>query len=1010
MINKKYGIYGELINEDTIHDLELLDSNLISITKLNEKFPSYNLDEELTIHVTELLRDKLKLITSKSKKLAFINDFITSTFNQPRLINKLLLNINSKSQKYNDLVENFDFSPTTLHTLQNPADVLTLLERNAWTCSTILMVFPRLSLEKLRPLFSFFAALEKKNIKVRIITSKPKFTPTQQDYEALLKLQKYSNVIIKAQNKMYQANEIVHRCFIFVRPNNNNSFLIDFPQHLITSSLLSDSQIVFSGRKKDNLSNYNHIYQDFMLRWYNTDYDLISPKLVKNILINSPETENNIASPEWDASCIKQGFSYPLFPFQKNILQKMLQEKEKNKHLLVFMGDNCGKTIISAHFYKKMIEKNSNKKPKMLFISNRVPKLIKALNQFRTVLKDPKFARLFAKQQLQIRNLNYIFASRQHIKQNLTKFKPNDFDYIFVEGITTANADRYLQILTRFKPQHFIVINKNKNLVNHTKLMTLFNNQYINEINIIKPIKQGLLKKIDYYAIGDNTTDLIGLDVNTSKDIEFSYRLIETKRLDFFTQKLNEYLNVGKTTKALVITFNDAHAKKLKDHLKKFYQKDAQVDVFLSNSKEHTFDDFENRLQTDKLQFLIVTHDSLEFVNSNSFNILINHTFDRNKYDFSRKIFACAARQKNNDSFLILDFVIAVNPDYDYIKDKYGHLFSHYDAEKIINSFTYSNKGLFMCFDDDAKQIIFKRSKNPNTINFAKLKVPDKIIDQQKTYNNFFMDNHYYLTDIYLNNKYLFESKKHKFNKKIPAHLSANQILPSFFNANSRSFLTLCQKLFTAGPASFNDKFLMCALAAFFNNNNCKPLYDEIIKRANEPAGALLYLQETYPLLFQELARYITFRLEYDDNLLELNKDIIKNFDYEKGCNYNIRQHLAIFADLKFVQLTTRIIEELHPRSLKNKNAWIIWANATPDSKIQLLNNNTLLWKSPYNWTKTSISFKEFINPKREVIILYRDRANHNINVSENYRYLGKKENIGNIKGNKPLSLIIKFK
>ena len=1018
MIDKKSGIYGELITAEMVDDLKLLEANLSTVTKFTSLTNGFDLSNELIEYLTNKIGAKLATLTNANKKIELINKTL-SMLKEEILSNKVLVSIDkAKSNRNLNLAAHFDFQPSGVFTLNKPFNILKALNENAFSCSHILMVIPNLSLSIIRPLFNFFERLNKAKIKVHIITSKPNREAFVDEYQSLLQLGEYPNVSIKVQKSFYLINEIVHRYIVFMRHNDNSSVLVDFPQSLMSSSLPTDSQIGFKFRKKDRLQIYNQFYDDFILRWFSTDYLKLTEELVNDIRISRRSFEKTIEEPVWAEYALKSKFAYKLYPFQKSVLKEIQVRRayEKQNNFLVFLGDNCGKTILSAFDYKTIYDAKIVQKPKLLFISNRIVKLYKARNQYRIVMKDASFGRIFARNVNELQDKNQaVFATRQFLVNNLDRFKINEFDYIVVEGITVANHQRYLDILKYFNCRNLLVINKNHDLLNLNDLMKLFNFNYINAIDVYRPIAEGLSKKIEYYGIGDNSSDLIGLPIDKAKPVEISYRINSKERLTFFEKVLRRYLLVSNTTRALVIAYDDDHAKKLAKFLGKMYG-DSEIAIpFLSKSLEHEFDVHKKNLDLGRLKFIVATHESLEFVNSDAFNVLINHSFDIDKYMFSRKLFACTMRDDYSLPLLVLDFLMPMDRNYDYIKNKFNLFFNYYEARPIIQDQTFTRLGIFYSFDSAAQEIIFKRSKLTTKQTLSDL-LKEKDPASFTAFSDFLLNHRIYLWDIYQYDRYLFDLAKSKKAVNIPSFLSPLNIIPAFFNTNSLSFLKLCLNVLENNKYSLPNNLVMAVLASFFNNNNCKELLSYLkSNKCNKPSEALHYLSTSYPELINEIINVIKFRIRYADNLLRISETIYDDIEIERNSQLNVKQILALFKVLNYADLNKRFIEELHPRSLASNKLWIVWAtNAVNNFNglcTKLINSNTLYWSSPYNWSHNSSSFKEFQNSKRPVLIVYRDqKVNHVVNGPQPYKILGLKQKIINVVGDKPLNMIIKIK
>lgn len=207
---------------------------------------------------------------------------------------------------------------------------------------------------------------------------------------------------------------------------------------------------------------------------------------------------------------------------QKNALKKLkeLRDRGENKALII-SATGTGKTFLAAFDVAEF-------KPKRcLFIVHRRNIAEAAMKTFMKRFGVSKKYGLYSGTIRDI-DVDFLFSTIQTITQDehLTKFKPDDFDYIILDETHRAAAESYQKVLGYFKPKFLLGMTATPERTDGADIFALFNHNIAYEIRLHQAIENNLLCEFHYYGVQDLLVNGSELDnLSYFKYIEFEQRV-----------------------------------------------------------------------------------------------------------------------------------------------------------------------------------------------------------------------------------------------------------------------------------------------------------------------------------------------------------------------------------------------------------------------------------------------------------------------------------------------------
>lgn len=213
---------------------------------------------------------------------------------------------------------------------------------------------------------------------------------------------------------------------------------------------------------------------------------------------------------ERQGSMAKLGTSLPDFElrpwsFQAEILEALQAEREihgKNRHLIV-AATGTGKTMVAAFDYRQW-SRQSQRRPRLLFIAHRSEILEQALGTFRAVLRDQNFGELLVGGK-EPENRDHLFCSIQSTHHlGLEDFGSEFYEYVVVDEFHHAEAPSYRRLLDLIDPKILLGMTATPERADGLDVLKRFGGEASCEIRLPDAIERRLLSTFHYFGISDS--------------------------------------------------------------------------------------------------------------------------------------------------------------------------------------------------------------------------------------------------------------------------------------------------------------------------------------------------------------------------------------------------------------------------------------------------------------------------------------------------------------------------
>lgn len=170
--------------------------------------------------------------------------------------------------------------------------------------------------------------------------------------------------------------------------------------------------------------------------------------------------------------------------------------EEGYEKALVVMATGLGKTYLSA-----FVAQNYKK---VLFIAHREEILNQAKKSFSKVYPEKESA-IFNGKNKDVEQKDFIFASIYTLakKQNLEKFKTDEFQFIVIDEFHHAAAKTYEKVVDYFKPQFMLGITATPYRLDGKDIYGICDGNLAYQMDFIEAIRLGWLSPFQYYGVHD---------------------------------------------------------------------------------------------------------------------------------------------------------------------------------------------------------------------------------------------------------------------------------------------------------------------------------------------------------------------------------------------------------------------------------------------------------------------------------------------------------------------------
>ena len=220
---------------------------------------------------------------------------------------------------------------------------------------------------------------------------------------------------------------------------------------------------------------------------------------------------------------------------------------------LAIAATGSGKTYMAAFDVRELAPK------RLLFVVHREEILLSARAAFARVLdQDPETFGILSGNQKDLDH-DYLFATNLSIRNYLTHFAPNYFDYIVIDEAHHVSSATYQAILSHFEPQFLLGMTATPERGDAQSIYENFDSNIAVEIRLRDALDADLVAPFHYFGITEaESVDYTGINL---MDIDAIAKLLQTnRRVDHIVKNMNFYGYDGDTCRAIGFCVSVEHA------------------------------------------------------------------------------------------------------------------------------------------------------------------------------------------------------------------------------------------------------------------------------------------------------------------------------------------------------------------------------------------------------------------------------------------------------------------
>ena len=349
----------------------------------------------------------------------------------------------------------------------------------------------------IRNLFSEFADLQDRGVRVRLITSVYLGATERRAVDVLAK--KYG-VEVKI-NYDTEFTRLHAKAWLIGRKSG-------FGTAYVGSSNLSKAALVdgleWNVRLSQNatpeiLQKFKDVFDSY---WNSPEFVSYDPDADQLLLQSALERAAGGRSTE--STVFLSGLDVTPRPHQIDMLRDLeLARTQMDRHRnLVVAATGTGKTVLAALDYQRL--SSTGQRKSLLFVAHRKEILNQAMQTFREVLKDPNFGELWVDGFVP-KVWRHVFASIQSISASgadVDRYK--DFDVVYVDEFHHAPAKSYSSFIKNLDPEELVGLTATPERADGVSVQDeFFDGRITSELRLWDALDLGLLVPFHYFGISD---------------------------------------------------------------------------------------------------------------------------------------------------------------------------------------------------------------------------------------------------------------------------------------------------------------------------------------------------------------------------------------------------------------------------------------------------------------------------------------------------------------------------
>lgn len=1003
------GLYEQLINRLVTNKLDSLDYEKFHVSKT--PLDKEEASQYLSLYLSETIRFALDYIKEKDRPLRQIeisNKIITLLSeelknvdltenlieNEGRILEAVFSKTNFPYSNLKDRLKEITpytrFSQSELFTGNNTGISLeSEIKKEILSADEICWLVSFIKFSGIRIFKKELEEFTNRGKKLKIITTSYMGAT---DAKAVEYLSSLPNTEIKVSYNV--EHERLHaKAYLFLR---NSGFHTGY----IGSSNLSRSALTngLEWNLKVTTQEINHIIDKFQKTfetyWEDPEFEYYNQKNDKAKLRNSLKRQS-----DQRINQITTFFDLNPYPYQEEILSKLDSERvihNRNKNLLV-AATGTGKTVISAFDFKRF--KNSNFKPKFLFVAHRKEILEQAQKTFQHVLRDSNFGELWVGG-YEPEKYDQLFASVQTLNNRLKNLELSEdfFDFIIVDEVHHIQADSYRPILKTFQPKILLGLTATPERMDGGDITEDFHNKIAAEIRLPEALNRKLLSPFQYFALSD-TVDLSNVSWKNGRyEINELTKLYteNDRRVGDILKNCEDYLTDVNDVQALGFCVSQDHAKYMAE---KFTLAGLKADYLISgNSSDRSI--IKSRLSNKDINYLFVVDIFNEGVDIPEIDTVLFLRPTESLTIFLQQLGRGLRLAENKDCLTVLDFVGNARPEYDF-EHKFRALIgkTHTSVSKEIeDEFPHLPLGCSIVLEKKAKEIILRNIREATEFRRPQLILKIKNFKHHSTrslsISNFLEFHHLEIQQVYKKGSWkrlcadagIIEDFSEPNEKELSNFIS-NRLIQS----NSISYLNFIRRL--CGThfeiSEFSEVERLFALMFHYDVwQKSGPECDfENLRDSLKQIGK-------NPIMIQEILEVVDYSIQKIDFV---EKPINLGFDFplKLHSRYNRNQILVAIRRHTFKKAKPSREGASYEKSINTEALFVTLKKSDKDYspttmyEDYALNQNLFHWQTQNSASPSTPKGQAYINRQKNILLFVREQAKDEYGFTMGYVFLG---------------------
>lgn len=225
---------------------------------------------------------------------------------------------------------------------------------------------------------------------------------------------------------------------------------------------------------------------------------------------------------------------------------------EGAERAIIISATGTGKTMLSALDVRLVNPR------RVLFVAHREQILDRTIEEYQRALGGvpSDYGKLTGTTRQSDRK--FVFATVQTLAKSstLTKFSPDEFDYIVVDEAHRAGAETYQRVIDHFSPRFLLGMTATPERTDGFNVFELFNYVVPYEIRLQHALEADMLSPFHYYGVSDVTFD-DGTTTTAETDLSL---LITAERVEHLVSALDTYGQAGEDPRGLIFCSRKAEA------------------------------------------------------------------------------------------------------------------------------------------------------------------------------------------------------------------------------------------------------------------------------------------------------------------------------------------------------------------------------------------------------------------------------------------------------------------